>query len=134
MVEAIALCRRLEEEKEGQAANLELAGWEQRQHLVSLEERMEGCCSSMETMANKRDNWRGKEDKSPYPLGGLGTAEEWHEAYSNPALHSHTCDPAGTTEIIVLRCFNSLGHGEYAKHSKHPFTLSDESCSAYKLI
>lgn len=56
MVEGMALCRRPEEEKEGQAANLELASREQRQHLVSLEERMEGCCSSMETRANKRDN------------------------------------------------------------------------------
>lgn len=75
VVEAMALCRCPKEEKEGQAANLELAGREQRQHLVSLERRTEGCCSSMETRTNKRDNWRGKEDKCPSSQGGRGTPE-----------------------------------------------------------
>lgn len=48
-----ALYKRPEEEKEGQAANLELAGWEKRQHLASLEMRR-GSCSSAETGTNKR--------------------------------------------------------------------------------
>lgn len=56
VVKAMALCRRPKEEEEGQAANLELAGREQRQHLVSLEKRTEGCCSSLETRTNKGDN------------------------------------------------------------------------------
>lgn len=38
----MALCRRPEEEKEGHAANLELAGREKRQHLASHEGRMGG--------------------------------------------------------------------------------------------
>lgn len=111
MVEAMALCRRPEEEKEGQAANLELAGWEQRQHLVSLEERMESCCSSMETRANKRDNWRGKEDKSPHSLGGL--QESNTRLNRGSALHGYTCDPAGTTASSVL------DHGVYMQNTQN---------------
>lgn len=47
-----SLCSHPEEEKEGQTANLELAGGE---HLVSLWRRMESCCSSMQTRTNKGD-------------------------------------------------------------------------------
>lgn len=65
MVEGMALCRRPKEEKEGQAANLELAGCEQRQHLASLEKRMEGCCSSMETRTNKRLMIEGERKTNP---------------------------------------------------------------------
>jgi len=39
---SMVLCRRPKEEKEGQAANLELAGREKWQHLASLEKRMGG--------------------------------------------------------------------------------------------
>lgn len=82
----MALCRRPEEEKEGQAANLELAGREKQQHLASHEGRKYvyvhvcvsvcvrvvvvvvvvvwgDCCSSMETRTNKRGKWRGKDDE-----------------------------------------------------------------------
>lgn len=70
----MALCRRPEEEKEGQAANLELAGREKRQHLASLERRRGcvcgggSCCSSMEAGTNKRIKWRGTEDESGPPV------------------------------------------------------------------
>lgn len=55
-----ALWRRPEEEKEGQAANLERAGREERQHLVSVGKRVESCYSSLETTTNIRDMWRAK--------------------------------------------------------------------------
>lgn len=80
---------------------------------------MEGCCSSMETRTNKRDKWRGKEDKSPISLCCLEALGEWHRAYREVPCLTATCDWKGTTqnrrEGFSEGHFNVLHHWEFAK-------------------